>query len=261
MASDPPLDQVVSKTYDAGLRGKFSDNLKWNASVYRTMNHDDIHFINSSSSSGAMGYFDNVGRTKRQGLDLGLSGSIDKFFFRAGYSFISAKYDSDLELLNEVNSAAVPVLNGGDIINVRKGNYLAGIPKHQFKLRAQYEVTPQWLVGSNLIAYADQFVQGNENNAHQDGANGDPTKGKLGGYTIVNLDTQYNFGQGWKAFAKATNIFDKDFYTGGRLAETYFSAAGDWSPSQRNVTSLVPGAPRALWVGLRYEFGGAPEAK
>jgi hypothetical protein len=45
------------------------------------------------------------------------------------------------------------------------------------------------------------------------------------------------------------------------LAETYFSAAGDWSPSQRNVTSVVPGAPRALWVGLRYEFGGAPEAK
>ena len=260
MASDPPLDQVVSKTYDAGMRGKFSDNLKWNASVYRTMNHDDIHFINSSSNSGALGYFDNVGRTKRQGLDLGLSGTIDKFFFRAGYSFISAKYGSDLELINEVNSEAVAVANG-DIINVRKGNYLAGIPKHQFKLRAQYEVTPQWSVGSNLIAYAGQYVQGNENNAHQDGAGGDPTKGKLGGYTIVNLDTQYNFGQGWKAFAKATNIFDKDFYTGGRLAETYFSAAGDWGPSQRNVTSVVPGAPRALWVGLRYEFGGAPEAK
>jgi len=254
MASDPPLDQVIAKTYDAGVRGKFSDNLKWNASVYRTMNHDDIHFISTNAGNGSLGYFDNVGRTKRQGLDLGLSGSIDKFFFRAGYSYISAKYDSDLILVNEVNSAS-----DGDNINVRKGNYLAGIPKHQFKLRAQYEVTPQWQVGSNLIAYADQFVQGNENNAHQDGTG--LTPGKLGGYTIVNLDTQYNFGQGWKAFAKATNIFDKDFYTGGRLAETYFSAAGDWGPSQRNVTSVVPGAPRALWVGFRYEFGGVPEAK
>jgi outer membrane receptor protein involved in Fe transport len=254
MASDPPLDQVIAKTYDAGVRGKFSDNLKWNASVYRTMNHDDIHFISTNAGNGSLGYFDNVGRTKRQGLDLGLSGSIDKFFFRAGYSYISAKYDSDLILVNEVNSAG-----DGDNMNVRKGNYLAGIPKHQFKLRAQYEVTPQWQVGSNLIAYADQFVQGNENNAHQDGTG--LTPGKLGGYTIVNLDTQYNFGQGWKAFAKATNIFDKDFYTGGRLAETYFSAAGDWGPSQRNVTSVVPGAPRALWVGFRYEFGGAPEAK
>jgi outer membrane receptor protein involved in Fe transport len=257
MAADPPLHQVVAKTYDAGIRGKFSDNLKWNASVYRTMNHDDIHFINSSANSGALGYFDNVGRTKRQGLDLGLSGTIDKFFFRAGYSFISAKYDSDLELINEVNSEAVAVTDG-DIINVRKGNYLAGIPKHQFKLRGQYEITPQWSVGTNVVAYADQFVQGNENNAHQDSGN---TKGKLNGYTVVNLDTQYNIGQGWRVFAKAINIFDKDYYTGGRLAETMFTPAGDWGSADRAVTSVVPGAPRAAWVGVRYEFGGAPEAK
>jgi outer membrane receptor protein involved in Fe transport len=270
MASDPPLDQVVAKTYDAGLRGKLSDNLKWNASVYRTMNHDDIHFINSSSNSGALGYFDNVGRTKRQGLDLGLSGTVDKFFFRAGYSFISAKYNSDLELINEVNSEAVAVANG-DIINVRKGNYLAGIPKHQFKLRAQYEITPQWLMGSNVVYYASQYVQGNENNAHDsnttandcnDAAEGTAKCiGKLSGYAVVNLDTQYNVGQGWRVFAKAVNIFDKDYYTGGRLAETYFTPAGTWGPDDRGVTAVVPGAPRAAWVGVRYEFGRAPEAK
>ncbi len=249
MASDPPLNQVVSKTYDAGLRGKISDNFKWNASVYRTMNHDDIHFISTNAGNGSLGYFDNVGRTKRQGLDLGLSGSIDKFFFRAGYSYISAKYDSDLVLVNEVNSAG-----DGDNINVRKGNYLAGIPKHQFKLRGQYEITPQWSVGTNIVAYSDQFVQGNENNAHQDSGN---TKGKLNGYTVVNLDTQYNLGQGWRVFAKAINIFDKDYYTGGRLAETYFTSAGVWEPDQRNVTAVVPGAPRAAWIGVRYEFGGS----
>ena len=254
MAADPPLHQVVAKTYDAGVRGKFSDNLKWNASVYRTMNHDDIHFIHTNAGSGALGYFDNVGRTKRQGLDLGLSGAIDKFFFRAGYSYISAKYDSDLTLLNEVNSTA----SVDDSINVRKGNYLAGIPKHQFKLRTQYEITPQWSVGSNIIAYADQFVQGNENNAHQDDAD---RKGRISGYTVVNLDTQYNIGQGWRVFAKAINIFDKDYYTGGRLAETMFTPAGVWTDDDRKVTSVVPGAPQAAWVGVRYEFGGAPEAK
>ena len=261
MAADPPLNQVVSKTYDAGVRGKLSDNLKWNASVYRTMNHDDIHFIHSSASGSALGYFDNVGRTKRQGLDLGLSGTIDKFFFRAGYSFISAKYDSDLELVNEINSESA-----GDTITARKGNYLAGIPKHQFKLRAQYEITPQWMVGSNLVYYASQYVQGNENNAHNSNTavctdDGAKCPGKLSGYTVVNLDTQYNVGQGWRVFAKAINIFDKDYYTGGRLAETYFTPAGTWGPDDRGVTAVVPGAPRAAWVGVRYEFGGAPEAK
>jgi outer membrane receptor protein involved in Fe transport len=262
MASDPPLDQVIAKTYDAGVRGKFSDNLKWNASVYRTMNHDDIHFISTNANSGSLGYFDNVGKTKRQGLDLGLSGTINKFFFRAGYSYISAKYDSDILLVNEVNSEA----DATDSISVRKGNYLAGIPKHQFKLRAQYEITPQWLVGSNVVYYGNQYVQGNENNAHvssttnctNDGPN---CQGKLSGYAVVNLDTQYNVGQGWRVFAKAINIFDKDYYTGGRLAETFFSSAGVWGVDDRGVTAVVPGAPRAGWIGVRYEFGGAPEAK
>ncbi len=267
MASDPPLDQVVAKTYDAGLRGNFFDNfftrgtIKWNASIYRTMNHDDIQFISTNSNTGSLGYFDNVGRTKRQGFDLGLTGTMDKFFFRAGYSYISAKYDSDLTLVNEVNSES----DGTNSISVRKGNYLAGIPKHQFKLRAQYEITPQWLVGSNLVYYANQFVQGNENNAHvsstpnctDDGPN---CPGKLNGYAIVNLDTQYNIGNGWRIFAKAINIFDKDYYSGGRLAETYFSSSGVWGPEDRGVKSVVPGAPRAAWIGFRYEFGGAPEA-
>ena len=220
------------------------------------MNHDDIHFINSSAYSGALGYFDNVGKTKRQGLDLGLSGAIDKLFFRAGYSFISAKYDTDLELVNEINSTSGAISD--DIINVRKGNYLAGIPKHQFKLRLQYNITPQWSVGSNVVAYSDQYVQGNENNAHVDN---DGKKGKLNGYTVMNLDTQYNLGQGWNVFAKAINIFDKDYYTGGRLAETMFSPAGSWGLADRGVTAVVPGAPQAAWVGVRYEFGGAPEAK
>ena len=265
MASDPPLNQVVAKTYDAGLRGKISDNLKWNTSVYRTMNHDDIHFISTNAGASSLGFFDNVGRTKRQGLDLGLSGSIDKFFFRAGYSFISAKYDSDLTLVNEVNSES-----SGNNINVRKGNYLAGIPKHQFKLRAQYEITPQWSVGSNVVYYASQYVQGNENNAHDsnttandcnDAAEGTAKCiGKLSGYAVVNLDTQYNVGQGWRVFAKAVNIFDKDYYTGGRLAETHFCPAGTWSENDRSVTSVAPGVPRAGWIGVRYEFGGAPEA-
>ena len=257
MAGDPPLNQVVAKTYETGLRGKLTETFKWNTSIYRTMNHDDIHFI-QSSTIGSLGYFDNVGRTKRQGFDLGLTGVIDKLFLRAGYSFVSAKYDSDLTLINEVNSTAGA---GDGEFQVRKGNYLAGIPKHQFKLRAQYEVLPKWTVGTNVVYYSDQFVHGNDNNSHVSGA---LTPGKLSGYTVVNLDSQVDVGQGWKVFAKAINIFDKDYYSGGRLGETYFSSSGAWDGTdagERSLTSVVPGAPRAGWIGVRYEFGGAPEAK
>jgi outer membrane receptor protein involved in Fe transport len=79
----------------------------------------------------------------------------------------------------------------------------------------------------------------------------------------VNLDSQYNIGKGWSAFAKAINIFDQDYNVSGRLAETMFDSAGVYGGAGDEVLvrGLLPGAPRAGWIGFRYEFGGAPEAK
>jgi outer membrane receptor protein involved in Fe transport len=263
MASDPPLNQVVAKTYDLGLRGKISSDLKWSASYYHAVNHNDIQFI-SSTTSGA-GYFDNVGKTKREGLDLSASGNLDKFHFNVGYSFIKATYESDMTILAESNSSR----DSEEQINITKGNYLPGIPKHQFKLRGAYDVTPDWSIGANLLAYSTQYMRGNENNKHQEnsalcGTDGDEVncgKGKIAGYAIVNLDSQYNVGKGWKLFAKAINVFDQDYASVGRLGISHFNANGSWNADGIGSAFVAPGAPRAGWIGVRYEFGGAPEAR
>jgi outer membrane receptor protein involved in Fe transport len=272
MASDPPLKQVVAKTYDLGARGNLGGNLKWNASVYQAVNHNDLQFIHAGTNS-SMGYFDNVGKTKRQGLDLGLSANIDKLTLTGSYGYIRAIYDDSFTLVSESNSTGEDVGSGATAtrtIDVNKGNYLAGIPKHQFKLRAQYEVIPAWTVGANLVAFSSRYMHGNENNKHQAssaacvGADADEipcTKGKTSAYAIVNLDTQYNVGGGWKVFAKAINIFDKDYETTGRLGASHFGSTGNWSDETTGTRLLAPGAPRAGWIGVRYEFGGAPEAK
>ena len=239
--------------------------MKWNASIYQAVNHNDLQFIHAGTNA-SMGYFDNVGKTKRQGLDLGLSTTIDKLSLSGSYGYIRAIYDDSFTLSNESNSS-----NVNETINVTKGKYLAGIPKHQFKLRAQYEVIPAWTVGANLVAFSSRYMHGNENNGHQansaacDVISGDGDeipcgKGKTSGYAIVNLDTQYNVGGGWKVFAKATNIFDRDYNVAGRLAETMFNPAGVYEHEIKSV-GVIPGAPRAGWIGVRYEFGGAPEAK
>jgi outer membrane receptor protein involved in Fe transport len=273
MADDPPLKQVIAKTYDFGVRGYLTDSIKWNASIYHTMNHRDIQFVRSDQIN--LGFFDNVGRTKRQGLDFGLSGQQDQFRWNASYSYIEAKYDNDLELVSPSNSSS----NAARVISVQKGDYLPSIPKHQLKLRAQYQVTPDWSIGTNLIAYSEQYIWGNENNDHQANTAADGVRnacgtvsgggnargnacgsGKIQGYTVVNLDTQYNIGKGWSAFAKAINVFDQDYNVAGRLAETMFDATGTYG-TETNVRGVLPGAPRAGWIGFRYEFGGAPEAK
>ena len=262
MADDPPLNQVVAKTYEFGTRGLLTESVRWNAGVYQAMNHDDIQFTAAGSSNGA-GYYKNVGRTKRQGIDMGLAGNVDKFKWNASYSYVRATYDSDVSFVSSSNSSE----DANSMIYAKPGDRIPSIPAHQLKLRGQYAVTPDWSIGTNVIGYSDQYVWGNENNKHRANAAAcaDPEdcaqgKGKLGGYFTVNLDTQYNIGSGWKAFAKATNIFDRDYYVSGRLAETQFNSAGEFG-NEAKMLGLLPGAPRAAWVGLRYEFGGAPEAK
>ncbi len=258
MADDPPLNQVVAKTYELGGRGNITEDVRWNAGIYRAVNHDDIQFTASSALTGA-GYFRNVGRTVREGMDLGLSGTVEKLKWSASYSYVRATYDTDVEFVNAGNSSS----DEDGIYTARKGDRMPSIPKHQLKLRAQYAVTPDWTVGTNVIGFSDQYVWGNENNKHrandsrcEDNEECSSGRGKLSGYFVVNLDTQYNIGGGWKAFAKAINIFDRDYYVGGRFGETQFLQSGVYAGEESRPLGLLPGAPRAGWLGLRYDFGG-----
>lgn len=258
LADDPPLNQVVAKTYEFGGRGKLTDVINWNAGIYHAVNHDDIQFTAANAQNGA-GYFNNVGRTKRQGLDLGLNGIADQFKWSASYSYVKATYDTDVEFANGSNSSG---FDNDGVFTAKAGDRLPVIPLHQLKLRGQYAVTPAWNIGANVIGYSSQYVLGNENNNHRanaaqcDGGEECATgKGKISGYFVVNLDTQYNFGNGWKMFAKATNIFDRDYNLSGRLAESLFNANGQFGQESK-VLAVLPGAPRAAWLGFRYEFGG-----
>jgi len=252
MAGDPPLDKVVAKTIEFGARGKLAKDIGWTAAVYRAVNHDDIQFISTNATNG-MGYFDNIGKTRRQGLDLGLTGSFNKFSWNAGYSYVNATYQSALELTNEVNSTA-----SDDAIQVSKGDKLANIPEHALKLRLQYQATPNWSIGSSINSFSDVYARGNENNDHQANSGDDDhvqDSGKISGYTVVNLDTRYQFNNsGWQIFAKATNIFDKKYSTGGMLGENWFDEDGAFAGDDEASLMLMPGAPRAGWIGARYQF-------
>lgn len=245
-AGDPPLDQVVAKTFEGGLRGKINDNIGWSLAAYRAQNYNDIQFI-SSSTTGA-GFFDNVGKTRRQGIDAALNGRLDKLTWALGYSYVKATYQSDFEVVSELNET-VP---GSEVQQVGKGDNIPGIPQHQLKLRAAYDVTPSWNIGTNIFAFSDQYARGNENNQFDgDGA-------KISGYLVMNLDTRYSFGNsGWQFFAKVNNIFDREYNNGGLLGEHRFDAStGAFTGNEVTPAFYAPGAPRAGWFGLRYEFGG-----
>jgi len=249
MADDPPLEQVVAKTIEFGARGRLSNGGSWNASIYDATNHDDILFVNSSSASGA-GFFKNVSKTTRQGIDLGLAFDINKASMNINYGFLLARYGSEINLPNEVNSSA-----SSDLISVKKGDYLPNMPKHHLKIRSDYKFGPRFKIGATISAYTKSYMMGNENQEH-DSSTGSGLQGETPGYAILNMDSEYNFNDGWNLYIKAINVLDQAYYTGGRLAESSVQTSdrlhsGD---EAEGVASLIPGSPQAAWIGLRHEF-------
>ncbi len=245
--ADPPLDPVISKTFEAGVRGKLSKGISWNAGVFHARLKNDIQFI-SSGNGFNRGYFDNVGDTLRQGLELGIAAQFEKLKITANYQYLRATFQNSVTFHNENNSSADA--NGN--YTTKSGDYLPNIPKHSLKFRAAYDFMPNLTVGLNMIASGSVFARGDENN--QD------ANGKVAGYTVFNADANWRFHPNWSGFLKVTNIADKDYASLGILGTNAFNTANRsfntdpiaWQSEQFQS----PGAPRAAWIGVRYEFGG-----
>ena len=65
----PAARQVVTRTFEAGVRGGLETNLRWNAGWFRADNRNDILFV--ASEQTGFGYFKNFGKTLRQGIEVG----------------------------------------------------------------------------------------------------------------------------------------------------------------------------------------------
>ena len=258
LQSDPPLRQVVSRTVEAGVRGRLGDAWRWNASLFRTQNRDDILFV---SNTLAAGYFKNFGRTRRQGIELGLSGRSGAFDAGASIGVVDATYQSSACVVAEANSSAESsgACLGDDEIEVRPGNRIPNIPRRTFKLDAGWKPGDAWRVGLNLTAQSAQFSRGNENNAHQPDGTDFFGAGSVPGFAVANLDASWRVATGWKLAAKVNNLFNRKYASGSALGENAFDASGalqapdDW----RNERFVAPGAPRSFWITLSYALSDA----
>jgi outer membrane receptor protein involved in Fe transport len=242
--ADPPLEKVVSKTSEAGARGRWGENLGWSAALYRTDLNNDIIFISSGGAVNA-GFFQNAGKTRRQGLELGVHGHMEKLNLAVNYGYVDATFVSPVTLNSPANSSADA---GGDI-RVSSGDKIPGIPAHSVKVRADYDVTDTVSLGGNLMYFSSQYARGDENN--QD------ANGKVPGYFLVNLDARYQYNKRLSFFGRIDNVFDKDYETLGVLGENFFNGPGRTFDAS-NVSGeqfRSAGAPRAFWIGVKYAMG------
>ncbi|HEX5459974.1 MAG TPA: TonB-dependent receptor [Steroidobacteraceae bacterium] len=255
-ASDPDLEQVVARTFELGLRGNLPDQrLRWSADAFRTANRDDIQFIATTTNSG---YFANVGNTRRQGIDLALGGQEGKFRWNLSYSLVDATFQSEFDVSAGSNSTADA---NGDIL-IRAGDRIPLIPRHTGKLTVNYQLTRKMNVGANMVVTSGSYLHGDENNANRaGGTNGEGQyimgSGHIGGYVVVNLQGTYHVSPRFDVFARCANLLNRQYATAGFLTTSTFNPngtyrfdPGDWT----NENAVSPGAPFALWAGIRLTF-------
>lgn len=285
LSGDPYLKQVRSTSVEMGARGRLTDDIEWNAAIYQTDLSDDIYFVAVNANSS---FFQNVGNTRRRGIEMGFKGKAGKASFGVNYALTDATFQSAIKLLSPHNSSAGNVYDLVDGINgnyqqiqVNPGNRLPGIPLHNLNLNFAYDVTDKWRVGLNAVMHSNAFIRGNENNKHKAGTatpldlcailvgqcivqRADFGEGKTPGYTVFNFQTSYKFAPEWTLGLQVNNLFDKKYASAGRLGLNAFSpsingaigASGfNYNSSEWQGTSFLgTGAPRAAWVTLSYEF-------
>jgi outer membrane receptor protein involved in Fe transport len=255
-ASDPALAQVVARTAELGLRGSLpGQRLTWSADLFRTVNSNDIQFVATATNAG---YFDNVGSTRRQGIDLALGGQQGPWSWQAAYSLVDATFESTFAVSAAANSTADA---DGNIV-VRPGDRMPLIPRHTGRLVLDYQLNRRWEIGGSLVAASGSYLHGNENNANRAGdTNGTGAyisgSGWIAGYAVVNLQSTWKPTDHAEIFARVVNLFDRQYATAGFLTTSAFNPNGTFIANPANWSNgnaISPAQPLSFWAGVRLRF-------
>ncbi|MEQ1718642.1 MAG: TonB-dependent receptor [Hyphomicrobium sp.] len=253
LTDDPPLKQVISKSWEAGLRGEHTSwdrqKLSWSLGYFRTLNTDDI--LNVAATTTGRGYFLNAGDTLRQGIEASIGYQNERLSVFASYALVDATFRDDLILPapNTPGATPCPDTDPADEVNcnfIQSGDHLPGIPKHRFKAGIEYWLTPQWKVGSDLVSANSQFFFGDESN----------NNAKLAGYTRVDLSTSYDVSDNIQLYGLVKNVFDKRYGLYGTFFDTAEAteAAEPQGLTLTDPRSVTPAQPFAVYGGVKVKF-------
>lgn len=245
LVSDPALKQVVARTFELGLRGShdFGENvgrLGWKLGAYRTENQDDILNVPDPVQQG-FGYFQNVGATRRQGIEAEVDFKADRFSVYGSYAYIDATFLNALTLGS--NSPFHDPVTGN--ISVSPGNQLPMTPHHRLKIGGDYAVTPDFKIGADVLAVSSQYFAGDGSNQFA----------QLPGYAVVNADASYQVTKAVQIYARVENVLDNRYYTYGTFFDTsQIPNFGNGGNPFTDPRSLSPAQPRSFYAGMRATF-------
>ncbi|WP_372786591.1 TonB-dependent receptor [Phenylobacterium sp.] len=243
LVSDPPLNQVVSRTWQAGLRGSgpaAGGRLDWRFSAYRSDNDDDI--VALASALQGRGSYANVPRTRRQGLEAEVDFRGGRWLAYASASEIEATY----RFSGDLPSPNSPFADDNGNVQVTPGDRIGGIAPGRFKAGADFDLTPAITLGADVLGVSAQRRVGDESNQDV----------RLSAYWVAGAHATWRLGHGLELFGRIDNLFDRRYATFGTYFETDALANVHPSPlpDDPNPRTDTPAPPRSFLIGLRARW-------
>ena len=234
LVGDPDLQQVVTYTFEGGLRGHYAigkGQMNWTVGGFHALNTNDI--ISVASPILGHVFFQNAGNTLRQGIEANLNYTWDRWNIYGNFTYVDATFRNALTLSSPFN----PFADANGNIFVVPGDHLPGIPNFRFKAGAEYQITKPWKFGADLVVIGSQWLVGDESNQNP----------KIPISWVVNLHSSYKITDNLEVFGIVRNVFDQHYYVLG----TFFDVTSYPYLNLTDPRTFVPGMPFAAYIGLR----------
>jgi iron complex outermembrane receptor protein len=197
LGDDPPLSPVRATTYEVGgklLRG----NVLLDASVYRTDVRDEIFFIESPGSL-VSGYFTNLDKTRREGVEMSVMSSLlnDRVSWYANYAYTRATFQSDAQIFSTRSSSD---FEGSPLFgpnNVTPGDRMPLVPSNQVKGGFSARLPRGFRAGLDARWIGSQYLRGDEGNEEK----------QLDPYFVMGVRAGFSY-QSWDFSTVVTNLLN-----------------------------------------------------
>ncbi len=247
LGDDPPLEPVRASTVEAGFRYA-SARYTFSGSAYYTSVKNDIFLTpfaeeNAPTGSTIDGFFVNLDKTRRAGLELAAS-----YRFPAGhsayvnYAYTRATFQSDADIFTIRSADDSDVVNPFPTDNeVVPGDRFPLVPGHQVKFGGLVKVGEYVSIGADGRYIGKQFLRGDEANVT------DP----LDGYFVADGRVGVEFGR-WEINGIVTNLFQNKSAIFGAFNINQSNPGG---PTVERF--LTPSYRRSFRLVVRTTLGGS----
>lgn len=207
------LDLQRATTVEIGGQGQLGEALSWEVAAYHSRVEDEL--MSTSDPYGvSVGTYNYADKTRHQGIEAGISGSLplgsDAVGYRAAWTYSDFRFD------------------GGEY----DGNRIAGVPRHLISLETLYH-TGAWRLGPNLRWLPQDTPVDHLNTAGSE----------QNAYALLGFTVDYQAGA-WRGYLQGDNLTD----------EHYASSYVIRNRTVSTQPGYLPGNGRSVSAGLSYQF-------